>query len=67
MSFDLDRCLPGSEHYTEYLLYEVWRDREGLRKPWESDFPKVFQGKLMAENLLAAPPELKFFQYERIA
>jgi hypothetical protein len=41
------------------LLYEVWRDRDGLKRQWESDFLKVFQGRLISENLLAAP-ELKF-------
>src|SRR5262249_27529998 len=61
VAFNLHKCLPAGEHSTEYLLYEVWRDRDGLKKQWESDFLKVFQGKLMSENLLVAPPEPKFF------
>ena len=43
------------------MLYDVSRDRGGLKKQFESDFLKVFQGKLMSENVLVAPPELKFF------
>jgi quinol monooxygenase YgiN len=62
--FSLHKCLGAGEHSTEYLLYEVWRDRDGLKKQWKSDFLKVFQGKLINENLLAAAPELKFFLHE---
>jgi len=64
IAFNLHRCLPPGEHSTEYLLYEVWRDRDGLKKQWESDFLKVFQGRLISETLLVAPPELKFFLHD---
>jgi hypothetical protein len=29
VGFNLHKCLPASEHSIEYLLYEVWRDRDG--------------------------------------
>jgi quinol monooxygenase YgiN len=61
ISFNIHKCLSVSEHHAEYLLYEVWKDRDGLKKQWESEFLKVFQGKLMTESLLVAPPDLKFF------
>ena len=64
MAFNLHKCMPMNGHSTEYLLYEVWRDRDGLKKQWQSDFLKVFQRKLMSENLLVAAPDLKFFLYE---
>jgi len=65
MAFNFHERLPASEHHIEYLLYEVWRDRDALRKQWESDFLRVFQGRLISESLLAGPPELKFFVHER--
>lgn len=61
LGLDLHRRLSPDEQYSEYLLYEVWRDRDSLRQQWESDFLRVFQEKLMTEELLEAPPELTFY------
>lgn len=66
MTFNLHKCLQVHEPHTEYLLCEVWRDRDALRKQWESDFLKIFHGKLVSENVLVTAPELKFFQYDRV-
>jgi quinol monooxygenase YgiN len=61
ISFNIHKCLSVNERHAEYLLYEVWKDRDGLKKQWESEFLKVFQAKLMTELLLVTPPDLKFF------
>jgi len=61
LSLDLHKLLPANEQHSEYLLYEVWKDRDCLRKQWESDFLRVFQEKLMTEELLVSPPDLRFY------
>jgi quinol monooxygenase YgiN len=61
LSLDLHKLLPPNEQHTEYLLYEVWEDRDSLRKQWESDFLRVFQERLMTEELLVSPPDLRFY------
>jgi quinol monooxygenase YgiN len=61
LSIDLHKLLPPSDLHTEYLLYEVWKDRDSLRKQWESDFLRVFQERLVTEELLLSPPDLKFY------
>jgi quinol monooxygenase YgiN len=63
INFDLHKCLPTAEGHAEYLLYEVWRDRDDLKRQWESDFLRIFQEKLVSESLLVASPDLKFFRY----
>jgi quinol monooxygenase YgiN len=61
LSLDLHELLPPSDQHTEYLVYEVWKDRDCLRKQWESDFLRVFQQELMTQELLTSPPDLKFY------
>ena len=61
LSLDLHKLLPPNALHTEYLLYEVWKDRDCLRKQWERDFLRVFQERLMTEELLLSPPDLKFY------
>ncbi len=63
LSLDLHKLLlPGDQH-TEYLLYEVWKDRDCLRKQWESDFLRIFQEKLVTDELLVSPPDLRFYRH----
>jgi quinol monooxygenase YgiN len=62
-TLELHKLLPPNDQYTEFLLYEVWQDRDCLRKQWESDFLRVFQEKLMTEELLVAPPDLRFYRH----
>jgi quinol monooxygenase YgiN len=61
LSLNLHKLLPSGDLHAEYLLYEVWKDRDSLRKQWESDFLRVFQERLMTEELLLSPPDLKFY------
>jgi quinol monooxygenase YgiN len=62
LSFDLHSLLlPPTDHYAEYLLYELWSDRDSLRRQWESDFLRVFQDRLVSEELLVSPPDLRFY------
>jgi quinol monooxygenase YgiN len=64
ISFELHELLfPPGEEYVEYLLYEIWRDRDSLRPQWESDFLRVFQSELVSQALLVSPPELKFYRH----
>ena len=61
LSLDLHERLPPGDQHAEYLLYEVWKDRDSLRKQWESGFLRVFQERLVTEELLLSPPDLKFY------
>ena len=63
LSLDLHKLLLPSDEHTEYLLYEVWKDRDCLRKQWESDFPRIFQEKLVTDDLLVSPPDLRFYRH----
>jgi quinol monooxygenase YgiN len=64
VSFSLhEQLLPPSNDHVEYLLYEVWQDRDSLRSQWESDFLRAFQDELVTQALLVSPPELKFYWY----
>jgi len=65
------RKLPGLQTYemhsalegdaAVYFLYEVWEDRDALRRLWESDFLMKFQGQLQTEQLLVGEPDLGLF------